>query len=84
MRPQSFHQLRSYPSTTGGPTETMPPLPGSPAIAAGAIEDDANGNPITTDQRGLPLPTDSAPDIGAVQTLPAPTCHKSKCLLNIA
>ena len=26
---------------------------------------------VTTDQRGLPLPTASAPDIGAVQTLAA-------------
>jgi hypothetical protein len=44
----------------GGPTETMPLLPGSPAIGAG---DDITG---TTDQRGFPI--GSAPDIGAFQT----------------
>jgi hypothetical protein len=45
----------------GGPTPTMPPLPGSPAIGAGvtiAI--------VTTDQRGVTRP--ATPDIGAVQT----------------
>jgi hypothetical protein len=51
-------QLGSY----GGPTQTLPPLSGSPALEAGvAIAG------ITTDQRGFPLPA-SAPDIGAVQT----------------
>lgn len=43
----------------GGPTQTMPPLPGSPAIDAGGTTD------ITTDQRGLPRV--SIPDIGAAE-----------------
>src|SRR5581483_1296306 len=45
----------------GGPTPTMPPLLGSPAINAGA----ATG--LTTDQRGFPRVVGSAPDIGAVE-----------------
>jgi hypothetical protein len=45
----------------GGLTQTMPPLPGSPAIdAAGATS-------LTTDQRGFPRPLGLAPDIGAVE-----------------
>ena len=51
----------------GGPTETMALLPGSLAIGNGsqALEVDANGNPLTGDQRGFafdshPTPT-SAP-----------------------
>ena len=35
----------------GGPTQTMPPLPGSPAIDAGS---NAATNTFATDQRGLP------------------------------
>ena len=55
----------------GGPTQTMPPLPGSPAICAGLIADIPAG--VTTDQRGLPRTTTygSNPpciDSGAVQT----------------
>ena len=45
----------------GGPTPTMPLLPGSAALGAGTA---ASG--ITTDQRGQPL--DSSPDIGAFQS----------------
>ncbi len=45
----------------GGPTQTMPILPGSPALGAGTA---VAG--ITTDQRGDPL--DSTPDIGAFQS----------------
>ena len=39
----------------GGPTQTMALLPGSPAIGAGnpALAVDAQGNPLTTDQRGM-------------------------------
>ena len=42
----------------GGPTQTMPPLPGSPAI-------DAAGNSTTVDQRGFPIV--GVADIGAVE-----------------
>ena len=53
----------------GGPTLTMEPLPGSPAIDAGSCSDQ------TRDQRGLPRPVDDpgAPnvddgcDVGAVE-----------------
>ena len=48
--------------TYGGPTQTHPPLPGSPAINAG----DALYCP-TTDQRGIPRPQGTACDIGAVE-----------------
>ena len=48
----------------GGPTETIPLLPGSPAIGAGTA---ISG--ITTDQRGFALDSPS-PDIGAFQTNP--------------
>ena len=55
----------------GGPTPTMPPLPGSPAICAGLIADISPG--VTTDQRGFPRTTTygSNPpcvDSGSVQT----------------
>lgn len=45
----------------GGPTQTMPPLPGSPAINA------AGTSSFTTDQRGYPRPVGLAADIGAVE-----------------
>jgi hypothetical protein len=45
----------------GGPTQTMPPLPGSPAIDAGGATS------LTTDQRGFPRPLGLATDIGAVE-----------------
>ena len=48
----------------GGPTKTMPLLPGSPAIGAGT------SSGITTDQRGFPL--DSPIDIGAFQVQAGP------------
>ncbi|MFO0957351.1 MAG: choice-of-anchor Q domain-containing protein [Isosphaeraceae bacterium] len=48
----------------GGPTQTAPPLPGSPALGAGT----APGSP-TTDQRGLPR--SGRGDAGAFQTQPA-------------
>src|ERR1700744_764776 len=57
-------------TTYGGPTQTMPPLPGSPAICSGLIADIPSG--ITTDQRGLLRKTtygsDVCVDSGAVQT----------------
>lgn len=43
----------------GGPTQTMPPLPGSPAIDTGGTSS------LTTDQRGFPRV--GIPDIGAVE-----------------
>ncbi len=45
----------------GGSTETMLPLPGSPAISAGT----ATASP---DQRGFARPLSSASDLGAVET----------------
>lgn len=43
----------------GGPTQTMPPLAGSPAVNA------AVGSTITSDQRGFPI--SGVPDIGAAE-----------------
>ncbi len=54
----------------GGPTETMPPLPGSPAIDSGD-NDSADG--LSTDQRGLPRIFNSTVDIGAVESQPVGT-----------
>jgi hypothetical protein len=48
----------------GGPTPTMPPLPGSPAIDAGS---DSVTNTFATDQRGLPRRLGLHVDIGAVE-----------------
>jgi hypothetical protein len=48
----------------GGPTMTMPPLPGSPAINAGA---NSVTNTYSTDQRGLPRLVGAQVDIGAVE-----------------
>ena len=45
----------------GGPTQTMPPLPGSPAIDAAAASS------FSTDQRGFPRVLGVAPDLGAVE-----------------
>jgi hypothetical protein len=66
----------------GGPTPTMPPLPGSPAIDAGI---DAAASMFTTDQRGTGYPrlVGAHVDIGAVEgvynaagpgKLTGPTC----------
>lgn len=46
----------------GGPTQTMPPLPGSPAIDAGGATS------LTTDQRGLARVLGGGPDIGAFES----------------
>ncbi len=69
----------------GGPTQTMPPLPGSPAIGAGNVA----ANTFTTDQRGYPRTQNGLIDIGAVEegTLasaqypipPTPTTSLSAC-----
>lgn len=59
----------------GGPTQTMIPLPGSPAICAGLAGSIPSG--VTTDQRGFPMENTTYPgyssispcvDTGAVQT----------------
>ncbi|HWV98526.1 MAG TPA: choice-of-anchor Q domain-containing protein [Candidatus Acidoferrum sp.] len=52
------------PGNYGGPTLTMPLLPGSPAIDAG---DDFLTNSFTTDQRGYPRLAGLHVDIGAVE-----------------
>ncbi len=46
----------------GGPTQTMPPRSGSPALDAGA------GSALRTDQRGLARLSGRAADIGAVES----------------
>ncbi len=53
----------------GGPTQTMPPLPGSPS------KDKANLGILTfsRDQRGFPRLIGSALDIGAVEEIPGAT-----------
>jgi hypothetical protein len=45
----------------GGPTPTMPPLPGSPVVDMGGPPD------IATDQRGFPRVAGFATDVGAVE-----------------
>jgi hypothetical protein len=47
----------------GGPTQTMPPLPGSPAIGAGSMA----ANTFSTDQRGYPRTQNGLIDLGAVE-----------------
>jgi hypothetical protein len=47
----------------GGPTQTMPPLPGSPAIGAGSVA----ANIFATDQRGYSRTQNGLIDIGAVE-----------------
>jgi hypothetical protein len=61
----------------GGSTQTHALVPGSPAIdAAGPVCLDADGEPLTTDQRGQPRPVDgdgdgiAACDIGAFEFFP--------------
>jgi fibronectin-binding autotransporter adhesin len=51
----------------GGPTQTMPPLGGSPAINAGV---DSVTNLLMTDQRGRPRLAGSHVDVGAVEIQP--------------
>jgi MBG domain len=54
----------------GGPTQTLVPLSGSPAINAGsvALAVDQNNQPLTTDQRGAGRVINNMIDIGAVQS----------------
>ncbi len=56
-------------ANNGGPTQTLAPNGGSPAIDAGDPLGCKNqsGNNLTTDQRGFPRPDGSACDIGAVE-----------------
>lgn len=53
----------------GGPTQTMPPLLGSPAIDAGL---DSVTNFLATDQRGFPRSSGAHVNIGAVEAQWAP------------
>ncbi len=55
-------------SDNGGPTQTIPLLPGSPAINAGVTI-----RSVVTDQRGLPRSEGSATDIGAFEAQLPPT-----------
>jgi hypothetical protein len=50
-------------ANNGGPTLTQALLPGSPAIDAGVAVPG-----VTSDQRGVPRPQGSAPDIGAFES----------------
>ena len=47
----------------GGPTQTMPPLPGSPAIGVGSVA----ANTFSTDQRGYSRKQNGLIDLGAVE-----------------
>ena len=54
----------------GGPTQTMALLPGNLAIDAATDCTDYNGNPVTTDQRGVSRPQGTACDVGAFELEP--------------
>jgi hypothetical protein len=47
----------------GGPTQTMPPLPSSPAVNAGVLL----SSTLASDQQGNPRPSGIQPDLGAVE-----------------
>jgi hypothetical protein len=51
----------------GGPTQTMPPLPGSPAVDQGSGDWLILPDNITTDQRGEPRVVGASVDLGAVE-----------------
>ncbi len=53
----------------GGPTQTMPPLPGSPAIDGG---NDSDSGGLATDQRGFPRIAGAHVDLGAVEGVTTP------------
>jgi hypothetical protein len=66
----------------GGPTLTVALLPGSPALGTAACSD-ANGAPLTVDQRGLPRPQVSGCDIGAFENqTPTLICPASQTLVS--
>jgi len=54
--------LLAPPGNYGGPTQTRPPLLGSPAIDGAT-----NGSAYAVDQRGLPRVVGAFPDLGAVE-----------------
>ena len=54
----------------GGPTQTMPPLPGGAAICAGSVALLPSG--LTQDQRGFPRTSGSCVDAGSVQISQTP------------
>jgi hypothetical protein len=65
-------------NNNGGPTQTVALLATSPAVNAIPLSPtnyctDVNGNPVTTDQRGVPRPQGSGCDIGAyeLESVPA-------------
>jgi len=62
-------------ANNGGPTQTMLPLPGSPAIGAGNNSLIPAG--ITTDQRGMPRSINGSVDIGAVEAQPVTTAFSN-------
>ena len=64
-----FDPLLGPLADNGGPTQTHAPQLGSPLIDAVPLVDltDIDGNPITTDQRGVARPQGLAGDIGAVE-----------------
>jgi hypothetical protein len=66
----NFNPLLGPLQNNGGPTPTLALLPGSRAIAAGslALAVDANGNPLTTDQRGSARTANGTVDIGAFES----------------
>jgi PKD repeat protein len=53
----------ALPGNYGGPTVTMPPLPGSPAIGAGSVA----ANTFATDQRGYARTQNGRIDLGTVE-----------------
>ncbi|HEY4046915.1 MAG TPA: choice-of-anchor Q domain-containing protein [Acidobacteriaceae bacterium] len=62
----------------GGPTQTIALLPASPAVDAIPVANctDTQGNPVTTDQRGVSRPQGKGCDIGAyelIQSVPFAT-----------
>jgi hypothetical protein len=61
----------------GGPTETHALLPGSIAIDVIPEEDcvDADGAPLTTDQRGEPRPGGTMCDVGSFEVQPWGSCE---------
>ncbi len=57
----------------GGPTETIALLASSPAVNAIPVPcTDANGNPLTTDQRGVTRPQGTGCDVGAFELVMIP------------